>query len=340
MGTPSRNTPVDLNRLTLLELYQELTRDGLVRRLIELARDEDLGGRGDITSQILIEPHRTAVARLNSRSRGVVAGLAVVPEVLRIFDAKCEFTPVMTDGSLVTPGSSLGTLSGNLRDILAVERTILNILGRLSGIATRSAEFVAAISPGSDPQPDAKVRAKLYDTRKTTPGLRALEKYATRCGGACCHRVGLFDAVLMKDNHIASVSDAELGAHVAAAARKARQKCPGQLRFVEVEVDRFDQLRSILAVQETAPATDRIDIVLLDNMPPSELAHCVALRDRATPAVELEASGGINLDSVRDIARTGVDRISTGSLTHGATWLDIGLDIGLDTGPDIGSVVD
>lgn len=322
MNTPARSNPADLNRLTLPELYIELGRQGLVRRLIELARDEDLGDRGDVTSLASVQPERSAIAQVRSRSRGVAAGIAVVPEVLRVFGTRGEFKPALSDGEKLEPGVTLGSLSGNLRDLLSVERTILNILGRLSGVATRSAEFVAALGVDS--------RAKLYDTRKTTPGLRVLEKYAVRCGGACCHRVGLFDAVLIKDNHIATVSDEALGKRAAASAREARARFPGELRFVEIEVDRIEQLASILAVQRSAPPSDRVDIVLLDNMPPPSLAECVALRDRTAPGVELEASGGVSLRTIQAVARSGVDRVSTGSLTHGATWLDIGLDIELD----------
>lgn len=325
MTTTAPTCPVDLNRLPLPDLYRELTRDGLTTRLFEIARDEDVSELGDVTSQLSITQDQFATAYLVSRSPGIAAGLAAVPETLRAFAARCEFKPVVADGDRINRGSTLGTLAGPLRDILTVERTVLNTLGRLSGIATRAAEFVAAIGAGT--------RARLYDTRKTTPGLRALEKYAVRCGGACCHRVGLFDAVLLKDNHIAAVPDEQLGTHVCAVARAARTRHPGQLRFVEVEVDRIEQLRSIVAAQIAAPTTDRVDIVLLDNMNPERLIQCVHLRDQALPRLELEASGGISLASVRAVALTGVERISTGALTHGSTWLDIGLDIEPGTGP-------
>lgn len=319
MCTPSLTRPVDLNQLALPDLYLELSRSGLVRRLVELARDEDMGDRGDVTSLVAVSPHTSAQARIASRSPGVVAGLEVVPEILRVFGVSVAFLPELSDGDRLQSGAILGGLSGNLRDILTIERTILNFLGRLSGVASRTAEFVSAIGGGTP--------AALYDTRKTTPGLRALEKYAVRCGGGRCHRVGLFDAVLIKDNHIAAVSDGDLGAHAAASARAARARFPGQLRFVEIEVDRIEQLGSILAAQRTAPPSDRVDLVLLDNMPPSELVRCVALRDRTAPEVKLEASGGVSLRTVGEVGRSGVDRVSTGSLTHSAVWLDVGLDI-------------
>ncbi len=319
MTTRASSSPIDLNALSLPELFRALTRDGLTQRLLELARDEDLGTNGDVTSEVSIPLDRRAIARATSRARGTAAGLAAIPELLSVFRARCDFAPAHNDGDSISPSTTLGTLSGNLRDILTVERTLLNVLGRLSGIATRAAQFVSAM--GSD------TRAKLYDTRKTTPGLRALEKYAVRCGGAYCHRVGLHDAVLLKDNHLASVRDEDLGTHVARAAQHARERYPNQLRFIEVEVDTIAQLRSILSAQSTALPMARVNIVLLDNMNPSQLAECVSLRDRLTPRIELEASGGVSLAAVRDVALTGVDRISTGSLTHGAVWLDIGLDI-------------
>jgi nicotinate-nucleotide pyrophosphorylase (carboxylating) len=322
----------DLNALPLPELYRELAATGLVRRLIELAHDEDLGaedapwsGRarpdvarawgGDITTAACVDPARTAKATLGLRTPGVIAGLACVPDLLEVFAPGCRFTPSLRDGDRAEAGTMLGVLEGPLDEVLGVERTLLNLVSRLSGVATRTATFRAAMGDG---------RARLYDTRKTTPGMRVLEKYAVRCGGGRCHRIGLFDAVLIKDNHIAGVGPGELGPFVKAAAERARS-LPGRRppAFVEVEVDTLGQLRELLALPAGV-----VDIVLLDNMKPAQLREAAALRDQHNPALELEASGGVTLDTIGEVARTGVDRISVGGLTHSAVSLDIGLDIG------------
>lgn len=309
---------IDLNTLPLPEVYRALAASGLVSRLLELARDEDLATVGDVTSECSIGPESTATGVIVARSGGVLAGLVVLPEIGRLLAPGCAVRMLVCDGDSVEPGTSAAEIRGPLREILAFERTALNILGRLSGVATRTRKFVEAVGVGA--------RGKLYDTRKTTPGLRVLEKYAVRCGGGCCHRIGLFDAVLMKDNHIADVAPSELGEHAArAAARARRQGHP--LRFVELEVDSLDQLQSVLQVQATAPEDSRIDIVLLDNMGPDRLRQAAQMRDRVCARVELEASGGVTLDSIGEIARTGVDRVSVGSLTHGATWCDLALDV-------------
>jgi nicotinate-nucleotide pyrophosphorylase (carboxylating) len=188
---------------------------------------------------------------------------------------------------------------------------MLNFVGRLSGISTRTAEFVAAV---------AGTRAAVLDTRKTTPGLRALEKHAVRCGGGANHRIGLFDAMLVKDNHVAGLAPAAMAARVADAARRARAR--HALSFVEAECDDLEQFRAIVAL----PA-GTVDIALLDNMGLDALRACVALRDASAPALKLEASGGVRLETVRAIAETGIDRISVGALTHSAPCLDVGLDI-------------
>ena len=322
----------DLNALPLPDLYRELAATGLVTRLIELARDEDLGsedspwhGRarpeagqswgGDITTAACVDPSRTARAELGARTPGVVAGLACVPELLRVFAPGCGFEARVQDGGTVSAGAVLGIVHGPLDEVLGLERTLLNLVSRLSGVATRTAEFAKAMGPG---------RAKLYDTRKTTPGMRVLEKYAVRCGGGLCHRIGLFDAVLIKDNHLTGVSTGALAGFVKEAAARARS-LPGHVppAFVEVEVDTLEQLAALL----TLPA-GTVDIVLLDNMNAAQLRDAAGMRDRANPGLQLEASGGVNLATIGDIARTGVDRISVGGLTHAAVSLDIGLDIG------------
>lgn len=295
---------------------------GLVRRLIELAHDEDLGDRGDVTSCAAIGPDDRCCADLIARQGGTAAGLAAVPTVIDVFRSgpmgpwcgSVEFEPALCDGTRFEAGATLGRLVGPTRGVLTLERTLLNLLSRLSGIATRTSRFVEAIA-GS--------RAELCDTRKTTPGLRVLEKYAVRCGGGTSHRTGLFDAILIKDNHLASSSE-PIEKRIARAAHIA-QADPA-IAFVMVEVDTLAQLDRVLA----APAG--VDLVLLDNMPPDQLAEAVGRRDTAASSVQLEASGGITLETIAAIARSGVDRISTGSITHSAVWLDLGLDIQPATG--------
>lgn len=316
----------DLNALPLPDLYAHLASTGLVRRLIELARDEDLGTQSpltDITSASVPEPQRRVIAVMNTRKPCTVAGLACVPEIIEAFGAssRCRFEPHRRDAENLSENTALATLSGPLADVLTIERTLLNLVSRLSGVATLTRAFLDRMSAEA---PNSC--ARLYDTRKTTPGLRVLEKYAVRCAGANCHRLGLFDAVLIKDNHIAAVPATALAAAVTSAAQAARAAAPAGLRFVEVEVDSIEQLRALLALP---PGT--IDIVLLDNMAAAQLCQAVALRDAAsrpgTPRLELEASGGISLQTLGAIAATGVDRISAGALTHQAVSVDIGLDI-------------
>jgi nicotinate-nucleotide pyrophosphorylase (carboxylating) len=307
----------DLNGLSLPELYAALSAGGLVRRLLELARDEDLGQAGDVTSAACVPRDAPGRAVIVTREDGVASGLETVPELLGVFGFDLAFVPRVGDGTRVRAGATLGEMRGSRRGILAVERTVLNLVGRLSGIATRTARFVGAIEPG--------VRARLYDTRKTTPGLRVLEKYAVRCGGGFNHRVGLYDAVLIKDNHLAGVRDADVGGFVAEAARRARGLRPA---FIEVEVASRAQLEAVLAA-----GPGLVDIVLLDNMGLDDLRQAVELRDRLAPGIELEASGGVTLDTIGPIARTGVERISVGSLTHGAAALDVALDMLPEGGP-------
>lgn len=318
----------DLNSLGLAELYAVLSRTGLVKRLIELARDEDLalgaglGGEwaglsGDITSAAcpLDAKERTALVR--ARSSGVVCGVAVIPEVLAVMAPACRVAPVKRDGSDVGAGETIAEIAGPIRQILAAERTLLNIVGRLSGVATRTRRFLSAM--GGD---FGTVDAKLYDTRKTTPGLRVLEKYAVRCGGGYCHRMGLFDAMLIKDNHIAHLTPEALPGFVRGAAEAARRQAGGRLGFVEVEVDSLTQLESLMTLEDGV-----VDVILLDNMGPQGLAQAVAIRNRRGVRPQLEASGGVTLETIAEIAASGVERISVGSLTHGAVSLDVGLDV-------------
>ncbi len=327
----------DLNTLELDELYKELAAGGMVRRLLELARDEDLAGSqdadwelGDVTSRAFVPGYLRGRAEVVFRKDGIVSGLAAADELLLLFKADVDLTVRVKDGGAAKAGQSVATLEGDMRAILRVERTLLNLVSRLSGIATRTGEFVsAAASKGG--------KAGVFDTRKTTPGMRVLEKYAVRCGGGKLHRLGLYDAVMIKDNHLESVRSlpglgggSEGGGEeafvmeVKAAARKARMEAPrAGLRFVELEVDRLEQLRWVLKAGGCG-----VDIVLLDNMSAGQLREAVKLRDELLPGgMQLEASGGINLQTIAEIAATGVERVSTGSLTHGATWIDVGLDV-------------
>jgi nicotinate-nucleotide pyrophosphorylase (carboxylating) len=231
--------------------------------------------------------------------------------LMELFAPGASLTAVACDGEGVEAGAVLARVRGPAAEVLALERTLLNLVGRLSGVATLTSRFVAEAAAGG--------RARVFDTRKTTPGLRVLEKYAVRCGGGGCHRLGLYDAVLVKDNHVGRVPIERLTAHAEAAARRARAARP--LRFVEVEADRLEQVEALL---RAAPGL--IDAVLLDNMPASALVEAVRMRDVLNPGVALEASGGVTLETVRGISGTGVDRISAGALTHRAEWLDVGLD--------------
>jgi nicotinate-nucleotide pyrophosphorylase (carboxylating) len=321
----------DLNSLSLPDLFYHFSRTGLTRRLLELARDEDLGLQisparpgeppvsqtiGDLTSQACIAPRERADAALVARGGGVLSGLEAIPELLAVFGSDCRFTPRARDGDRVAPKTTVGLLAGPTDEVLEVERTMLNLVGRLSGIATKTGQLVAAIAGV------AGTRAKLFDTRKTTPGLRAFEKYAVRCGGGHCHRIGLYDAVLMKDNHLAGTPVHDLAAFVKSAAERGRKSAAAPLSFIEVEVDSLDQFEALLTL---APGT--IDIVLLDNMGCDLLQRAASRRDAVNPSLQLEASGGITLDTIAAIAATGVDRISTGSITHSAVSLDVALDV-------------
>lgn len=304
----------DLNQLTLPELYEELSGTGLVRRLVELAHDEDLGEVGDVTTHLCVPASARSEAVIITREPCVAAGLAAVEDVLDVFAPTAVFRPSVMDGSAAAAGGTLGRLMGPRREILAVERTLLNIVARLCGIATLTRRFVDAV---------AGTGAAIFDTRKTTPGMRVLEKYAVRCGGGMCHRIGLYDAVLVKDNHVAGVAPDRLKETVADAAREAwKMRARPGLRFVEVEVDSIDQLKQILTIEQGA-----IDAVLLDNMTPEQLAQAVATKLEFQSDVILEASGGVTLENVAGIARTGVDRISVGALTHHAVSIDLTLDI-------------
>ena len=282
------------------------------RQIVRLAVREDLDRFYDWTTVSLVPSDAVGGTVIAARQSGIVAGLKVAELTLDEMDAKVDWKSTVQDGDSVSAGDCLAELAGDTRDLLTSERLLLNFLGRLSGIATLTRRYVDAVRGK---------KASIYDTRKTTPGWRRLEKYAVQCGGGRNHRTGLFDAVLIKDNHLAL-------AHVtpAQAVRQAREFLRETITdeervasmIVEIEVDTLEQLDDVL------PAAP--EIILLDNMSPDQLREAVSRRDAANPAVQLEASGGVSLQTVRAIAESGVDRISVGALTHSAVSLDVGMD--------------
>ena len=274
-------------------------------RVLRTALLEDLGAAGDITSTATVPDDAvTMTAAYVSRGAGVVAGLPLVAAILDLVaPERPEVTCLVDDGTIVEPGQSLVTVRSPARALLVAERTSLNLLGRLSGIATVTRQWVDAV---------AGTGARIRDTRKTTPGLRDLEKYAVRCGGGVNHRRGLFDAYLVKDNHIAAA-----GGVGAALSRVEELREPGV--EVQVEVDDLDQLSEALGHQP--------DSVLLDNFSIDELAEAVRVIRATSPETMIEASGGLQLDVAHAVAATGVDFLAVGQLTHSAPQLDIGLDV-------------
>jgi nicotinate-nucleotide pyrophosphorylase (carboxylating) len=288
--------------MSLIEFDRDARLDA--ESLIGMALREDLREAGDLTSLATIPFDARGSARFVARSAGVIAGRPVLEEIAR--RSGLELSTRVGDGERVEAGRPLASISGDMRSLLAIERTSLNFLQRLSGVATLTARFVAEV---------AGTKSIILDTRKTTPGWRALEKYAVRCGGGVNHRFGLYDAVLIKDNHLAWLSRSRdpIGAAVSAS----RAGTPPGTR-VEVEVDSLEQLDRALEC--------RPDIILVDNIGRDGLAEAVRRRDERAPGVLLEASGGITLETVAELAKTGVDRISVGALTHSAPALDIGLD--------------
>ena len=274
----------------------------LVDEAVRRALLEDLGRAGDITTMATVPAGRSAELAIVARRQGRIAGLPLARAAFATLDTTIAFTAVCTDGDAVQPGTVIARVSGPARTILSSERVALNFLGRMSGIATLTDAFVSRV---------AGTRATIVCTRKTTPGLRVFEKYAVRCGGGRNHRFGLDDAVLIKDNHIAVAGG--IGA-----ALQAARAAVGHLVKIEIEVDTLDQLDVVLA--------EGADVVLLDNMPPPVLIEAVR---RVASRMLTEASGGIDLDTVRAVAETGVDMISVGALTHSAPVLDLGLDIAI-----------
>ena len=271
----------------------------LVTRAVEAALLEDLGLVGDITTNATVSASARASAVFAARGPGVISGLDVAREAFRILDPSVKFEALLHDGAQINAKQVAAKVSGPARAILTGERVALNFMGRMSGIATLTRLYTDAISG---------TNSRIADTRKTTPGLRAFEKYAVRCGGGQNHRTGLFDAILIKDNHIVAAGGIK-------AAINAARSHAGHMVKIEVEVDTLDQLKELLE--------HKIDAVLLDNMTPDMLRKAVAM---AGGRVITEASGGVNLQTVRAIAETGVDLISVGALTHSAMVLDLGLD--------------
>ena len=272
-----------------------------IEAVVTRALEEDLGRAGDITSTATVPEDAPGRAVLNARQSGVIAGLPLVAASFKRLAPDIEIVPHARDGATIAARTKLLTISGNARAILGAERVALNFLGHLSGIATATAEFVRRI---------AHTKARVICTRKTTPGLRALEKYAVRCGGGYNHRFGLDDAMLIKDNHIA------VAGGIAAVLKRAKAAA-GHLVKIEIEVDSLDQLKEVLDV-------GLADVVLIDNFDLDAMRKAVAL---VAGRLVIEASGGITLESAAAIAETGVDYLSSGALTHSVTNLDVGLDI-------------
>lgn len=272
----------------------------LIEPLVRAALTEDLGPSGDVTTQAVIAPDLTYHARINARDPGVISGAQLAELAFRLVDPALQVTILRPDGALVAAGETVMTIDGAAGSILSAERVALNFMGRLSGIATLTAAFVAET---------AGTKARITCTRKTTPGLRLVEKAAVRHGGGAAHRFSLSDAILIKDNHIAAAGG------VAQVLRLARQNA-SHMRRIEIEVDTLAQLEEVLA-------TGGADVVLLDNMRSEDLRAAVEL---VAGRLVTEASGNMRLGRIAEVAATGVDFISVGALTHSAQVLDLGLD--------------
>ena len=285
--------------------------------MIRAAVEEDLGSAGDITSATMHSVGR-AEARLVARQPGVISGLDLVSDICAAFEERlsdaAQFAASAIDGDMVESGSEVGVLRASRSSALTVERTVLNFLGRMSGVATLTRQFVDAAHAAN---PDVLV----MDTRKTIPGWRELDKYAVRCGGGTNHRDGLHDAIPIKDNHLAGVPTERLASTLFDMLNRI-DELPVKPKFVEVEVDNLTQFEQVCRVLG-------VDIILLDNFSGEDLRRAVDMRDALglSGKLALEASGGVTLETIADIAATGVDRISVGALTHSAPALDIGLDM-------------
>jgi nicotinate-nucleotide pyrophosphorylase (carboxylating) len=286
-----------------------------LKDLIQLAKREDLGA-DDVTSRLLIPENQIGVGTLAQRGIGIACGLPLVEMICRTYDERLRVEQIPGFHFEIIEGrysdarqTPLVRIRGPLRSLLSAERVILNFLQHLSGVATFTHRFVRRVEG---------TRAKIYDTRKTLPGFRLLDKYAVRAGGGHNHRIGLYDGLLVKDNHIAHLSSRELANYLRGVIATSRAEAPD--RFIEVEVDTLEQFREVLKV-------DGIDVILLDNMDCPRMTDAVKLRDASGKKIALEASGGITLETTRSVAECGVDRIAVGALTHSAVAMDIGLDI-------------
>lgn len=288
-----------------------------IRDLIQLAKSEDLGpANDDVTSRLLMPEDKIAVGTLMQKGIGIACGLPLVEMICRLYDERLRVEQIPGFHMEIIEGrysdarqTPLLRIRGPVRSLLSAERVILNFLQHLSGVATLTHRYVRRIEG---------TKAKIYDTRKTLPGYRLLEKYAVRAGGGMNLRMGLYDGLLVKDNHLAGLAPKELTAYLTKIVATSRSESPN--RMIEVEVDTLEQFRHVLAVPG-------IDIILLDNMDCPRMADAVKLRNASPHKPALEASGGITLETVRSIAETGVDRISIGAITHSAPAMDIGMDI-------------
>lgn len=292
--------------------------------LLRQAVQEDTGRIGDLTTMAIVPNDLKGQAAIVAREPGVTAGVDLLPHITLCFQYEIVATAKLKDGDSYSAGQTLAVLHGPTHELLTAERIILNLLSRMCGIATLGSHFVRAVQG---------TQARVYDTRKTLPGWRRIEKYAAKCGGVCNHRLGLDRAIMIKDNHLAChavragklLSPAEAVQLARAFVREGKFESESGIVdsiIVEIEVDRIEQLENALDADP--------DIVLLDNMSCEQLTACVELRNRTKPMVQLEASGGVTLDTIRSIAETGVDRISSGAITHSARNLDLGLDWILD----------
>lgn len=287
------------------------------RRLIALAVREDLGREHDWSTLSIVPETALGKVQIVARQEGVMAGSKIVDLIVEDLELGLQVTHHIADRTSIAPDDAIMTLSGSVRDLLTTERIVLNFLGRLVGIATLTSSYVNQVRG---------TKAKVYDTRKTTPGWRRPEKYAVACGGGTNHRTGLYEAVMLKDNHLAWYTEStDQATHLGDLVPVVRQflieqlgETNGSQRIIEIEVDRLEQLREVLP--------SRPDIVLLDNMDCDALRAAVTLRDELAPEVSLEASGGVTLDTIGAIGQTGVDRISVGALTHSAVNIDLGYD--------------
>ncbi len=288
-----------------------------IREIIQLARREDLHD-DDVTSRLMVAEDAIGVGTLLQKEIGVTCGLPLVEMICRVYDERLRVEPIPGFHLDIIEGRysdartlPLVRIRGPLRSLLSAERVVLNFLQHLSGVATQTHRFVRRI---------AGTTAQIYDTRKTLPGLRILDKYAVRCGGGHNYRIGLYDGLLIKDNHIAAIPLKELTSYLSQAIARSRSESPD--RFIEIEVDSLEQLREAMKVEGSY-------VILLDNMDCPRMQTAVELRDRAGKKgkVLLEASGGVTLETVRPIALTGVDRIAVGAITHSAPALDISMDI-------------